>query len=487
MTRRDTPCSVLAWLMFASLNVCVASPPDDSAAFNTQPWLEDLDQARTAFNEKYADLEWEVFEHGVDLSAVFAETRARVKAAKNVGDVKGAFSDLARRFGDRHTRFDWPSSRISMTAAQSGFTCAQLGYNEQMQGYPLAALMQGYAPLRPLPSDEFPAGTITVHRHRVAVVKIPLFMAQGFPSLCEAAVSALAIDKTKACDSECEERIKSWALDRMTRDLEATLISARSSGAEFLLVDLAGNGGGNNWVDAAVRMVTVKRLRSTPMYFMKGQHWATRLAKKESDLRAAAATAGAEDRRFLLRLADTVDERKRDAEMPCDGEPLWSGKHPACVWLGDGFYSGSLLQAADPETLRGKSWASLVFTPMDYPYHEGVWRGPLVVLVDGFTGSAAELFAAELQDDHAAVIVGSPTIGAGCGHTDGGTPTTLKNSGVVLSLSDCAHIRPGGLNMASGVQPDVLVGLREDDSPKRRALLLAEKLEDALVRASGLH
>jgi hypothetical protein len=222
------------------------------------------------------------------------------------------------------------------------------------------------------------------------------------------------------------------------------------------------------------------------MYFVKGQHWATRLAKKESDLRTAAATASAEDRQFLLRLADTVDERKRDAEIHCDGEPLWSGKHPACVWLGDGFYSGSLLQAADPETLRGKPWASLVFTPMDYPYHEGVWRGPLLVLVDGYTGSAAELFAAELQDDHAAVIVGSPTIGAGCGHTDGGTPTTLKNSGVVLSLSDCAHIRPGGLNMASGVQPDVLVGLREDDSPKRRALLLTEKLEDALLRASRL-
>jgi C-terminal processing protease CtpA/Prc len=273
----------------------------------------------------------------------------------------------------------------------------------------------------------------------------------------------------------------------MTRDLEATLTSVRSSGAEFLLVDLAGNGGGNNWVDAAVRMVTAKRLRSTPMYFMKGQHWAARLAKKESDLRAAAATAGDEDRRFLLRLADTVDERKRDAETPCDGEPLWSGKHPGCVWLGDGFYSGSLLQSADPETLRGKPWAPLVFTPMQFPYREGVWNGPLVVIVDGYTGSSAELFAAELQDDHAAVIVGSPTIGAGCGHTDGGTPTTLKNSGVVLSLSDCAHIRPGGLNMTSGVQPDVLVGLREDDSPKRRALLLAEKLGDALERAKKLH
>jgi hypothetical protein len=120
--------AALALLMFARFNIRVASSADDSAAFNPQPWLEDLDQARVAFTEKYADLEWEVFEYGVDLSAVFAE-----------------------------------------------------------------------------------------------------------------------------CDSECEDRIKSWATDRMTRDLKTTLTSMRSSGAEFLLVDLAGNGGGNNWVDAAAR------------------------------------------------------------------------------------------------------------------------------------------------------------------------------------------------------------------------------------------
>jgi hypothetical protein len=160
MYRRNTllALAALALLMLASFNIAVASSADDSAPFNPQPWLEDLDQARVAFTEKYADLEWEVFEHGVDLSAVFAETRARVKEAKNVGDVKSAFADLARRFGDRHTRFDWPSSRTSVKSVQNGFTCARLGYNEQMQGEPLAALMQGYAPILQPPQRRIPRG-----------------------------------------------------------------------------------------------------------------------------------------------------------------------------------------------------------------------------------------------------------------------------------------------------------------------------------------
>ena len=92
----------------------------------------------------------------------------------------------------------------------------------------------------------------------------------------------------------------------------------------------------------------------------------------------------------------------------------------------------------------------------------------------------AEQFAADLQDNHAALIIGSPTAGAGCGFTDGGSPTTLTHTGAILDLPDCVRIRPDGLNLSSGVQPDILVGLRGDDSPKRPAFLLNQKLDEAL-------
>jgi hypothetical protein len=82
-----------------------------------------------------------------------------------------------------------------------------------------------------------------------------------------------------------------------------------------------------------------------------------------------------------------------------------------------------------------------VFSPARFPYKDTVWRSPLIVVVDTETWSAAEEFVSVLQDNRAAVIVGAPTGGAGCGHTDGGTPATLKHSGGVLELPDCARFR----------------------------------------------
>src|SRR2546430_1310196 len=111
------------------------------------------------------------------------------------------------------------------------------------------------------------------------------------------------------------------------------------------------------------------------------------------------------------------------------------------------------------------------------------WHGPLIVLVDGGTGSAAEQFAAVLEDNHAAIIIGAPTAGAGCGHTNGGTPTTLKNSGGILELPDCARLRADGSNEVMGIQPDVLVGLRTTDGPHRQATRAFQKLPEAIERA----
>jgi hypothetical protein len=266
-------------------------------------------------------------------------------------------------------------------------------------------------------------------------------------------------------------------------DFTAALRALKVAGADVLLVDLADNGGGSEWCEAAARMVTKIRLKSTPTYFVKGDHWARRLAAKEQDVRTAATMATGSDRQFLLKLADAVAERKRDAETPCDGSPLWSGRHPACTWLGDGFYSTGLLRSGETGELRPKSWGRLVFTPLQYPYREGVWSGPLLVVVNGDTGSAAEQFTAELQDNHAAVIIGSPTVGAGCGQTEGGTPTTLKHSGGVLRMPDCVGMRDGNRNLANGVQPDVLVGFRADDSRRRQAALLEAKLQEGIDQA----
>ena len=482
-----------AFLGIAVLTACAAAtaadpacPPADQGAtatahFDPRLWLDDLQEARVAFSTKYAGLEWEVFGRDHDISATFATARDRILRAGDEWDARIAFERLVHRFGDKHVRIRWPPAAPARSESPArGFSCESLGYTADMLAKPLAALMPGFVPIN-LPADNvFPTGMMSRGDRLIGIIKIPLFMARGYPSLCELALGGLHLDRTRECDEACDQDIADRADSLMTVQLETAIKAVEKAGASTLLIDIAGNGGGSEWEGAASRMVTAIRLEAMANYFMRGELWTRHFASLERKLRDAEHKAQGEDRELLAHYAQLVEERKREAERLCDAAPLWEGKHTACAWLGSAFFTTGLLSSADPESLRAKPWASLVFSPMQYPYHEGVWRGPLLVVVDGGTGSAAEQFAADLQDNHAAIIMGSPTVGAGCGHTDRGTPTKLTHSGAILDLPDCVRVRRNGLNMGSGVQPDILVGLRGDDPPKRQASLLYEKLDDAL-------
>jgi hypothetical protein len=77
-------------------------------AFDAKPWLEDLNQSRAAFAEKYANFDWAIFQREVDLSKLFAETWDHRSAAKSEVQAKAAFDRLARQLGDGHVEFQWP-------------------------------------------------------------------------------------------------------------------------------------------------------------------------------------------------------------------------------------------------------------------------------------------------------------------------------------------------------------------------------------------
>ncbi|HEY0301015.1 MAG TPA: S41 family peptidase, partial [Rhizomicrobium sp.] len=171
------------------------------------------------------------------------------------------------------------------------------------------------------------------------------------------------------------------------------------------------------------------------------------------------------------------------AKTPCGGDALWRGAPSDCRWLGEGFFATGLLSTADPATLRGKPFAQTLYTPMQYPFTPGVWDGPLIVLVDRNSYSATEEFAATLQDNRAAIILGEPTGGAGCGHTDGGTPETLRNSGATLRMPDCVRLRADGGNESRGVQPDILIGFTPRDGAALKGKRFAEKLDEAVALA----
>ncbi len=92
--------------------------------------------------------------------------------------------------------------------------------------------------------------------------------------------------------------------------------------------------------------------------------------------------------------------------------------------------------------------------------YEKTWRIPLVVLVDGDSASASEIFAAAIQENERGVIVGRTTYGKGTVQTH----FPLRSVAGTLKLTTAMFYSPRGREMAGqGVRPDVPVAYNSVD------------------------
>ncbi|HEX5929313.1 MAG TPA: S41 family peptidase [Solirubrobacterales bacterium] len=99
-----------------------------------------------------------------------------------------------------------------------------------------------------------------------------------------------------------------------------------------------------------------------------------------------------------------------------------------------------------------------------------VWEGPLAVLIDRGTASAAEILAASLADNAGAPVVGTRSFGKGVFQQE-----ALLSNGGALKLTVGEYFTPDGLNLARsrGIHPDVKASDDPDtpaDEAEQRAL-----------------
>jgi hypothetical protein len=469
-----------AWFrLICAFAIAAASPAFGQAEMRFDPslWLSDLEQMRSAFREKYANWEWLAEEREVDLERMFALGAQRLGRVGSDAEARALFDRFVRQVGDGHVTLTWPTpprpaAQAPAGAAAAAFDlCASLGYDARQSSAGLAPALTGYSALAG-EGNVFAAGTITVDGRKVGVVRIGVFQPHGSPALCRAAAQALSIPEDKPCDERCADAILTWAYKRLTSDFEDRLRQIEAAGAQALLVDITGNGGGSEWAEAAARSVSGRPLVSARRGFVRGPHWARQWGGLAQKLQAWAKDAPDAERRQLLAWAAEAEAARKEAERPCtDG----------CPRIARAGFATGLVGTAPAGAFKGKPWAPHIFSIAQHDYHDGVWSGPLLVLVDQETWSAAEEFAAILQDNEAAVVIGARTGGAGCGHTWGGTPTRLSNSGAVLQLPDCVRYRKDGSNEVRGIIPDHLVGFRANDGARLKARLVEAKLGAAVA------
>jgi hypothetical protein len=447
-------------------------------AFDRGDWLADFEQIKTAINENYPNLEWAA-ERGLDLAAMERRARDRLDAASNDFDARVALERFVNNFGDGHVSLTWPARQPSVQSeSPAPTTCKSLGYQESPDISAIARDLAGYQPLSP--ANGIDAGMLTIAGKRVAVLRVSLFL----PTLAMCEVGSQEILRTKTtCDETCENEVERRSDNIFLRAIEDRLRELAGKHPDMLLLDVAGNGGGNDTAIALARMLGGRNLPTPAVAFVRNADRVRDLAENEVALESALRSATKTDAAFLKPLLAGLTDARQQASVRCDLNALWAGKPASCTDLVRGrFFAGGLVAEELPEQFRDATWADHVSTTARYRYTPGLWKTPVLVLVDGNSASATELIAAMLQDSGRAAIIGAPTFGAGCGWTFSKHAIELGHSGGQLYLPDCTRFRRDGRNELDGIQPDELVGFRRYDSPKQRAARLAPKLTDAVAR-----
>lgn len=452
----------LAALTCAAQNV--SSTP--STSFDPKPWLDDFHQILSEMSVHYANLEWAVEDRRMDLPHLRLDTEAKLREATDEPGARHVLDKFLASFGDGHLQIDWPKTgaQPKPATAASQNLCDRLGYNMRLKpGLDFSAFPEFSAQNTP-EEKLFSGGLLRLRNHTViGIIRISLFSEHGFPEFCEQAVRDLHLAENAACDDKCEDQLDLAAGNLLTAALVRRAQALKAAGATTLLVDITHNGGGSNWAEVPPRELSSVPLHDSKAAFIKHEHWTKqlqdRLQEVQTDIKNQAASKA-----LLEGEASALEKAIAESKQPCDRASVWDTGKLSC----------SLLAKEPARTVH----------PSRYTYPENPKPLPLYVVVDRDTWSAAEYFAAVLQDNHAATIIGEITGGAGCGYTDGGIPAKLKNSGAPLKMPDCVRFRADGSNEVNGVTPDILLPWSGHDSDFQRARKLLAALESRQATAN---
>lgn len=473
-------CSALAAL--CATRGAHAQQPDSAA------WVADLTQLRAEMSAHYANLQWAVDARGLDLPALTSRAERQLASARTVPEARAVMEAFLRAFGDGHLSVSWPSAANGPAAAGEAPLCTRLGFGGRTgAGLPFHRAAR-FTPIQSPDSAYFPAGVVeTPSGRRVGVLRIGTFSQYAFPQLCDQAARELGLTASSPCDEACEDRVDAAAGNLLTAALVRQLELLGRGRMELLLVDITGNGGGTNWVQPAARTLTAVRLASPALGFVRHPHWTRAFARRVEVLQRE---RGAADPALRGRIDAAIAAFRRageEAGRHCDLSPLWEGRSVGCSLTATGgvFASGALAYAAPGELGPASPAHRYLFSPSLYSYREGVYTGPLAILVDRGTASSAEYFAAMLADNGAATVLGHPTDGSGCGYTNGGIRTVLAGSGAVVRMPDCVRYRADGTNEVEGVTPHVLIPWHAVDNPYQRAKRVVAVLDTLPIPAAA--
>jgi hypothetical protein len=458
-------------------------------------WLADHDALTQFLGEGYANLRDRL--RTVRVRPLHLETRAALAGARTLDEARKAEEAFVAAFHDPHFRVDrvpgvWKALAAGggsagaplLAAMPAAEACARMGFAGRDRGLVAWSALPGWrtvgggtagAPLE--------AGVVeTAGAPTLGILRIPIFSAEGFPALCEERWRQRQARAGEPCDGPCQEGIGEEAERDLVERMAEQLAALRAAGAQVLLVDVTGNGGGSGVADPMARQLTEVPLRTAEMGFVRHPHWESQFASAADRFREELRRVDLPptQRETLERALRRSTDMQREASARCDLSGIWEGGEAELPCDPVVRFEG-YVRHARPGELDGLETRGLLFGASQYPYREGAWSGPLLVLVDRRTASSSEMFAALLRDNGAARVLGERTMGAGCGYTEGGLRLDLPHLGLRVRVPDCTRHRADGRNELDGIAPDEPVSWQgADDAPERARKALAAALSSGI-------
>ena len=453
--------------------------------FARADWIADFEQLQALLATNYPNLEWHA-RRGVDLPGNVARARAALERAQSDEDAHGIFERFIARLGDAHLSIEWDANPPDPADDAQLPDCVRFGFRDDADTRAIAANLPGYRDITP-PGGSIGAGFVTVGDKLVGVLRVSSFVPTR--TQCEMYLRARGpAPQASANLAPYEDAIGTGASRLWLAEVEERLrqIGARQPAA--LLVDVAGNGGGKQLAITLARMLGGDAVRAPALAFVREPVRAQDLAARAERLSGATRKAPRAERDYASAFLQPLRAAAHAAGEPCDLMPLWRGAPVTCTNLVAGpFFAGGFVEHELPDAWLDRPWAREISYTAEYGPHPRAWSAPVIVLVDENSASATELFAAMLQDAGAALVIGAPTIGAGCGWTMGQYESSriLARSRARVMIPDCARLRADGSNELDGIQPDLLIGLRRTDTPLQRAQRVSAALPEALRRVGA--
>lgn len=450
-----------------------------AAAYDPAPWRGDYAILKKGLERSYANLAWFASPRGgIDLPDLDHRTTAALAAARNDKQAKAVLTAFLKAIPDAHLQLIDPRTAADL-AAQDGPDHSLVGDRSSgpCDAYDLAeglktdfSLPFDQAGARRLPKGGSPFATglyDSPDGRRIGLVRIPSFEMRQYPDLCRGAAAQLQRSPENR-GVDFDDYVEAGFLQFLSQTLE----DLRHRGAQAVLVDVGGNPGGGDSGQIAAGLFAAAPLRSNPIWMVAGPPAAHLLDHQLNVLRAARDRArDPRSRRDLEAAMAVVAGRK--AAIParaCDMSWVWRQQRPwaprGCSnLLQAGFLAGPAAQA-DWRAYPERTTSVALYAPAALGGMQGRWTGPVYVLVDERTASAAEMFGAILQDNRAGKLVGRHSLGAGCGNQGPYRFIALPRTGASVRVSDCVLIRADGSDEVAGLEPDLRV---EGGGETRRA------------------